>query len=149
MTAALVIAEIIMIGIALYLIGSLIRSMIVEERRLTLKLAFRDFGLSIAFATLFLTSWIGQAIAEWHVFVDEQKAHGEEIRIVDFAQEFTQSTLENWQSEFLQLFSFTVLAALLIHKGSAESKDSAEEMQKALARIEKRLDAAGIGSKGS
>jgi hypothetical protein len=48
---------------------------------------------------------------------------------------------ENWQSEFLQLFSFVVLASLFIHKGSAESKDSDEQVQKSLDRIEKRLKA--------
>jgi hypothetical protein len=45
------------------------------------------------------------------------------------------------QSEFLQLFSFVVLAALFIHRGSAESKDSDEQMQKTLDRIERRLKA--------
>ena len=53
--------------------------------------------------------------------------------------DFTTSTLENWQSEFLQLFSFTIMAAVLIHKGSAESKDSDDRMEEALQRIEKKL----------
>jgi hypothetical protein len=53
---------------------------------------------------------------------------------------FAQSTLENWQSEFLQLFSFVVLAALYIHKGSAESKDGEERLEAAaLRRIEEHL----------
>ena len=50
-------------------------------------------------------------------------------------------TPENWQSGFLQLFSFVVLSAYFIHKGSAVSKDSDEQMQKSLDRIEKRLKA--------
>ena len=53
--------------------------------------------------------------------------------------EFGQSTLENWQSEFLQLFSFVVLAALYIHKGSAESKDGDEKLEASLRRIEEHL----------
>jgi hypothetical protein len=53
--------------------------------------------------------------------------------------DFGQSTLENWQSEFLQLFSFVTLAALFIHKGSAESKDSDEEVEASLRRIEENL----------
>jgi hypothetical protein len=57
------------------------------------------------------------------------------------------STLENWQSEFLLLFSFVVLSALFIHRGSAESKDSDEQMQKSLDRIEKRLKALEGGEK--
>jgi hypothetical protein len=68
------------------------------------------------------------------------RAHGEAVVVSDYLVQFGQSTLENWQSEFLQLFSFVVFSAVLIHKGSAESKDSDEEMQAALKRIEKRLD---------
>ena len=54
----------------------------------------------------------------------------------DFTAEFPQSTLENWQSEFLQLFSFVVMSALLIHKGRAKSKDRDDRMEEALKRIE-------------
>lgn len=70
-----------------------------------------NFGLGISFAILFLISWIAQAIAEWQVFTDEQAAHGESASLSEFWFSFGQSTLENWQSEFLQLFSFVVLAA--------------------------------------
>jgi hypothetical protein len=53
---------------------------------------------------------------------------------------FGQSTLENWQSEFLQLFSFVVLSSLLIHRQSAESKDSDERLEQKVDAIKKRLD---------
>ena len=39
-----------------------------------------------------------------------------------------QATFENWQSEFLQLFTMAVLTAFLIHKGSTESKDGNDEL---------------------
>jgi hypothetical protein len=45
-----------------------------------------------------------------------------------------QSTLENWPSEFLQLFAFVVLAALYIHKRSSESKDGTEKLEASLRR---------------
>jgi hypothetical protein len=48
---------------------------------------------------------------------------------------------ENWQSEFLQLFSFVVLAAVFIHHGSAESKDSDDRMEAKIDRIVSKLDA--------
>jgi SNF2 family DNA or RNA helicase len=60
--------------------------------------------------------------------------------VSDYIVQFGQSTLENWQSEFLQLFSFVVLSAVLIHHGSAESKDSDERMENTLRRIEQKLD---------
>lgn len=64
----------------------------------------------------------------------------------DFITEFGQSTLENWQSEFLQLFAFVVLAALYVHRGSAESKDSDDRMEASLHRIEQHLGTLPPGS---
>ena len=99
------------------------------------------FGLSIALAILFFATWFGQGISQWQTFTDEQRSHDEPVKIGDFASDFLQSTLENWQSEFLQLFSFVVLSAVLIHRGSAESKDSDDRMEESLRRIERRLEA--------
>ena len=146
MGAAIVLGVIVavMLGITAYLFGSLIVSIRREEGMKGLRNVWRGFGLSVAFSTLFLVSWITQVLAEWQVFVDEGRMHGEATRVGDFLASFAQSTLENWQSEFLQLFSFTVLAALLIHKGSAESRDSDDRMEKALRRIEERLEKAKL-----
>ena len=126
-------------AIALYLIGSMVRSIKDETRTRGLRRTWANFGLSIAFCTLFLLSWAAQGVAEWQTFTDDQRQHGEPVEAGDFASEFAQSTLENWQSEFLQLFSFVVLSALLIHRGSAESKDSDDRMEQALNRIEQKL----------
>ncbi len=125
------------VGITAYLIGTMIRS-IQNERETRMRL-WKNFGLSLGFCFLFLLSWVGHGVAEWQVFTDEQAEHNEQPEIGDFLAQFSQSTLENWQSEFLQLFSFTVMAAVLIHKGSAESKDSDDLMQEALKRIEDKL----------
>jgi hypothetical protein len=89
---------------------------------------------------LFFAAWVGQAIVQWQAFTDEQRAHGEPTEIGDFTSHFLQATLENWQSEFLQLFSFTIMAAVLIHKGSAESRDSDDAILAALKRIEDKLE---------
>jgi hypothetical protein len=127
--------------VAAYLIGSMVRSIRTEKRRSGLRKTWSNFGLSIAFCILFLSSWAAHGVAEWQVFVQEQRAHQEAIEVSDFVNQFAESTLENWQSEFLQLFSFVVLAALLIHRGSGESKDSDDRMEETLKRIEERLDA--------
>lgn len=127
----------IMVGITIYLAGTLIRS-IQHEARTRVRL-WKNFGLSLGFCTLFFLSWIGQAAAEWQTFTDQQTQHGQSPGIGDFLGEFSQSTLENWQSEFLQLFSFTVMAAVLIHKGSGESRDGGDRIEAALKRIEDKL----------
>lgn len=88
---------------------------------------------------LFFVSWIGHAISQWQTFTDEQLSHGQEPKVGDFVAEFAQSMLENWQSEFLQLFSFVVLAALYIHQASWESRDGDDKLEAALRRIEEKL----------
>lgn len=125
---------------ALFLVGSLVRSIQKERKRSRLQKIWKNFGLSIAFCVLFLTTWVGQALTEWQVYRSEQLAHGQQPDAQGFSFEFLQSTLENWQSEFLQLFSFVVLSALFIHRGSGESKDSDDRMEASLQRIEKRLE---------
>jgi hypothetical protein len=70
----------------------------------------------------------------------EQITHGEPTRVADYLVQFGQSTLENWQSEFLQLFAFVVFSAILIHHGSAESKDSDDRMERKIDDITRRLD---------
>lgn len=128
---------VLVVGITAYLMGTMARS-IQNEKRTSLKL-WKNFGLSLGFCALFLLSWLGQGVAQWQRFTDEQREHGEKPMMGDFVADFTTSTLENWQSEFLQLFSFTVMSAVLIHKGSNESRDSSDRMEAALKRIEDKL----------
>ena len=124
-------------GMLAFLIGSTLRS--VRDERTPGRSLWREFGLSFFLMMLFFISCIGQLISEWQLFTDEQLAHGEEPEIGDFVAQFAQSTLENWQSEFLQLFTFVALAALYIHKGSGESKDGSEKLEASLRRIEEHL----------
>jgi hypothetical protein len=120
-----------------WLLAAFARS--VRDERSPHRSVLREFGLAIVLFTLFLITWVAQLVTQWQTFTDEQRSHGESAELGDFVAEFGQSTMENWQSEFLQLFSFVVLAALYIHKGSGESKDSDENMEASLRRIEEHL----------
>jgi hypothetical protein len=120
-----------------FLVVSMVRS--IQDERSKGRSVWRDFGLGLSLMILFFVTWFAQGISEWQTFTDDQSSHNEPAEVGDFMSEFMQSTLENWQSEFLQLFSFVVLAALYIHKGSAESKDSDEKVEAALRRIEEKL----------
>jgi hypothetical protein len=126
-----------LVGTLALLVFTTVRS--IQTHRTKGRSVWREFGLGLLLMILFFASWIGHGIAEWQVFTDDSRAHGESPAVGDFIGEFTQSTLENWQSEFLQLFSFVTLAALYIHKGSAESKDSDEKVEASLRRIEEHL----------
>jgi hypothetical protein len=125
------------LGALAFVIYSMVKS--IRNERTQGKSVWREFGLGIALMALFFVTWIAHGVSEWQVYTDEQKAHGESTEVGDFVNEFSASTLENWQSEFLQLFAFVSLAALYVYKGSAESKDSDEKMEASLRRIEERL----------
>ena len=138
---ALITTVVVLVGVTGYLIGSLVKSVTDERRKDNIRKIWKNFGLSIAFCVLFLVSWAAQAVTEWHRYASEQRMHGDAVVVTDYVIEFGQSTLENWQSEFLQLFSFVVLSAILIHHGSAESKDSDDRMEAKIDRIVEKLGA--------
>src|SRR5215207_6255419 len=133
----MVLVALVTVATLTFLVFSMVRS--IQNERSPDRSVWRDFSLGLSLMILFFATWTAQGIAEWQVFTNEQSAHGEPTEIGDFVSEFAQSTLENWQSEFLQLFSFVVLAALYIHRGSAESKDGEERLEAALRRIEEYL----------
>ncbi|HYD35681.1 MAG TPA: DUF6766 family protein [Vitreimonas sp.] len=99
----------------------------------------KDYNLSLTLLALFIFSWMGQAYFQWQEFVSNAQAHQQPAVVEEFMPEFWAATFENWQSEFLQLLSMVVLTSFLIHKGSAESRDSEDEIQASLHRIEKKL----------
>ena len=93
---------------------------------------FHENGLSIVFIGAFLLIWVGQAAAGFFAYNEEQLEHGQPI--VNFvgylsSSHFLEATMENWESEFLQMFAFVVLTAFLFQKGSAESKKPDEPEQ--------------------
>jgi hypothetical protein len=102
----------------------------------------RNYSLGIVLAVLFFVSWILQSLTGWVEFTADQQAHGEVAQLFGPSGYFwpwMQSTFENWQSEFLQLFTMALLTAFLIHKGSADSKDSDDEMMLELTQIRREL----------
>jgi hypothetical protein len=87
---------------------------------------FKNNGLTLALLGLFLVSILGQWIAGWKVENEELSRHGRDAislgaYLLDPA--FVSSVFENWESEFLQMSAYVVLTAMLIQRGSAESRD--------------------------
>jgi hypothetical protein len=113
----------------------------------------RDYGLSIVLAVFFLGSWLIQSVAGWYEFAAQQQAQGQAGQLFGadgYIWSWLESTFENWQSEFLQLFTFVVLTTFLIHRKSHESRDDQDETQRQVAEIhemvrnmEARLDRDG------
>ena len=105
--------------------------------------AWRDYGLSITLFTLFAISFLLHTVSGWMQYSDEQESHGQTPTILGdsgYVWYWSEWTLQNWQSEFLELGVIVVLSSFLIHKGSAESKDGDDEIKELLTKIEKRLE---------
>lgn len=103
-----------------------------------------DHLLSLTLIALFLLSWIGQMYFQYREVVDEATQHGESSPAffsAEFWNAFLAATFENWQSEFLQLASFVILAAYLIHRHSPQSRDGDDEMAADLKAIRQKLGA--------
>ena len=85
----------------------------------------RENGLTIVLLLLFLAFWAGQSFVGHREFDNEQREHGQaEISYGAYLTtgHFWEATGENWESEFLQMFGYVILTAMLYQKGSAESK---------------------------
>jgi hypothetical protein len=104
---------------------------------------WRDYGLSITLAVLFVGAWALQTWTGWVEFVADQEAHGQVARAFGdggYVWSWAQATFENWQSEFLQVFTFIVLTTFLVHRRSHESPDTDYQTEAALRRIEAKID---------
>ena len=91
-----------------------------------MKRILRENGLSIVWLGLFfLTFIVGQVVTGRLEYNSEQREHGQpEVGFTEYltTPHFIEATMENWESEFLQMFLFVTLTAFLYQKGSAESK---------------------------
>nr|WP_294795663.1 DUF6766 family protein [uncultured Mucilaginibacter sp.] len=82
-------------------------------------------SLSIVFFLLFFASWGMHLYGSWRDYNVEQLIKGklpETMSAYLMAPRFWFETFQNWQSEFLSVFSIVVLSIFLRQKGSPESK---------------------------
>ena len=107
---------------------------------------FKENGLSIVLLVCFVAVLVGQAITGNLNHNEDQIEHGKPpLTFVEYlgSSHFLEVTMENWESEFLQMFVFVVLTAFLFQKGSAESKklDEKEPVDRDPHKSKKKKDA--------
>jgi hypothetical protein len=89
---------------------------------------------------LFLGSLLGHWTFAWKAFVSEQEAHDQPVEMREYLVEVSRDTLENWQSEFLQLIWQVAGLAYLFYVGSPQSKEGDERKEEKLDLILKAVD---------
>ncbi|MGH3143752.1 MAG: DUF6766 family protein [Gaiellales bacterium] len=82
-------------------------------------------SLLITMSAIFFATWFAQSLNYWRVFNDEQREHSEAT--VSWGRylldpDFWETTLQNWQSEFLAVGVMVVFTIYLRQRGSPESK---------------------------
>ena len=69
----------------------------------------------------------------WFAYAEEQEQHNQRPEFTGYFNQTLRDTMENWQSEFLQLMWQVGGLSFLLYVGSPQSKESEQ-------RLEKKLD---------
>jgi hypothetical protein len=91
---------------------------------------------------LFIFSLALHWIFGWEAFKNDQLAHHQPIIMADYLVEMMRDTMENWQSEFLQLIWQVVGLSILWYAGSPASKEGDDRKEEKLDYIIQKLDPA-------
>ena len=89
------------------------------------RLVVYENSLALAFGALFVASLALHAVGGARAFSEERLLHGEPaVGVLDYVRSsrFWFESLQNWQSEFLAVFTIVVLSIVLRQRGSAQSK---------------------------
>lgn len=76
----------------------------------------------------------------WFAYVQDETEHNQPIQFSNYFNQTFRDTMENWQSEFLQLMWQVGGLAVLWYVGSPQSKEGDERKEEKLDAILKRLD---------
>ena len=76
----------------------------------------------------------------WFEFVAEQQQHDLPVETKQYVIQMTRDTLENWQSEFLQLIWQVAGLAYLLYIGSPQSKEGDDRKEEKLDEILRLVD---------
>ena len=101
---------------------------------------WKKYGYAWVTAAFFLLSLVGHWIFGWFAYVDEQQALGQPVETSGYMVEMSRDTLENWQSEFLQLLWQVGGLALLLYVGSPQSKEEDDRLEDKLDAILRKID---------
>lgn len=87
-----------------------------------------------------LVSLAGHWTFVWVADAAEQQALHQPIELGGYLAQVMRDTLENWQSEFLQLLWQAAGLAMLLHVGSPQSKEGDDRMKAKLDAILRRVE---------
>lgn len=103
---------------------------------------WKTYGFAWVTLGFFLISLLGHWVFGWFAYLSEQQAHAQPVVVSDYLVLMMRDTLENWQSEFLQLLWQVMGLALLLYVGSPQSKEGDDRMEAKIDALLRRTDRA-------
>jgi hypothetical protein len=79
-------------------------------------------------------------IFAWYSYVQEQTEHKQRIQFNGYLNETLRDTMENWQSEFLQLMWQVAGLSILWYIGSSQSKEADDRLEEKIDLLIQKLD---------
>lgn len=101
---------------------------------------WKKYGFAWVTLALLLISLTGHWVFGWFAYLNEQAQHASPVKVSDFLILMMRDTLENWQSEFLQLLWQVVGLTVLMHVGSPQSKESEDRQEAKIDAILRVVD---------
>jgi hypothetical protein len=87
------------------------------------------YGFAWVTGGFFVITLVGHWLFGWFAYVNDQLAHAQPVEVSHYTVQMMRDTLENWQSEFLQLIWQVAGLAMLLHLGSPQSKEGDDRME--------------------
>src|SRR5918992_2373017 len=104
------------------------------------KTTLKYYGFFWVTLGLFIMSVSLHWLFAWYSYIQEQNKHNQPIHLGDYFNETIRDTMENWQSEFLQLIWQVVGLSILWYVGSSQSKEADDRLEEKIDLLIQRLD---------
>jgi hypothetical protein len=101
------------------------------------------YGYLWVTGALFAVSLAGHWLLAWSAYKQEQLQHNAAVEASGFLVEVGRDTLENWQSEFLQLMWQIAGLAILFHVRSPQSRENEARLEHKVDLVLRKLDPEG------
>lgn len=89
---------------------------------------------------LFLISISAHWVFAWFAYVEETNEHSQPVQLSSYLNQTMRDTMENWQSEFLQLMWQVAGLSILWYVGSPQSKEEHDRTEEKIDFIIEKLD---------
>jgi hypothetical protein len=99
----------------------------------------KRWGVVYILLVLFVVSLAGQFFAELSLVRSDAQMHGETFSWPEYWPQFTSAVLENWQSEWLQLFVQALLVVGFADRLFKKSQEETDQIKEKLNQLEQLI----------